>query len=265
MTNPIDKPGAPVPSAPGQFPSFFPNVMPQPTIKSKTLNEIIENRGVRFIHSKAYPCSNMKTLEDNNHDVLCPHCDGGGILYYEPKEIFGLFSSNSVERQYERQGAYELGTVMVTVPTEYPDGTEADFSSFDRMELIDFSVRLWELKEYRPTDNGQQFRYPILKTSRVETVTASARREFIEGQDFNILNGKMVWVANRSPNFDPATDNGQVYSVNYYCKPIYIVVNPLRELRITQELENGQRTVKRLPQQLVLRRDFYVNGPEKLR
>lgn len=266
MTQPIDKPNAIMPQNSGSFPSSMPFPLPDPSIRRDSFNEMIQNRGIRFMHSKAYPCSNMKSLEDNNHDPLCPHCDGSGILYYDRREIFGVFSSNSIERQFERNGVYEVGTVMVTVPTEYPDGTEADFSMFDRMEVVDFSVRLWELKEYRPsTNNQQQLRYPILKTSKVEAVTTQARTEFIEGTDFTIVDGKIQWVVGRTPTYNSNSDNGQVYSVNYYCKPIYIVLNPMRELRITQELQNGERTARRLPQQLVLRRDFFVNGSEKIK
>jgi hypothetical protein len=159
-----------------------------------------------------------------------------------------------------------MGTVMVTVPTHYPDGTEADFSMFDRMEVVDFEVRLWELKQYEPTPSGvQKLRYPIVKTSRVEAVTTSARKEFIEGVDFNIVGGGISWISGREPEYDAYNGIGQVYSVNYYCKPIYVVLNPLRELRITQEQKGASRQVERLPQQLVLRRDFYVNGPDKLK
>jgi hypothetical protein len=240
----------------------MPPILPDPSIKRDSFNEMIQNRGVKFIHSKAYPCPNIKTIENNNHDPLCPHCDGSGILYYDPREIFGIFSSNSVERSFERNGVYEVGTVMLTVPTEYPDGTEADFSMFDRLEMTDFEVRVWELKEYRPTDNNaQRLRYLVTKTSRIETVTNFSRKEFIEGTDFTIVNGLVSWILGRTPIYDDISDIGQVYSVNYYCKPVYVVLNPLRELRITQELTAEGRQARRLPQQLVLKRDFYTKPP----
>jgi hypothetical protein len=260
MTQNIDKPDAQTPNSPGMFPSYFPTFIHDPSVKRDAFNELIQNRGIRFIHSKAYPCSNMKNLGDNNHDPLCPHCDGSGILYYDAREIFGAFSSNSIERQFEKQGAWELGTVVATFPTEYPDGVEADFSMFDKLEVTDFTVRLWELKEYETrTDLKQQLRYPIVKTSRVEAVNNSTRKEYLEGTDFNIEDGMIKWVSGRTP------PEGQVYSVNYYCKPVYVVLNPLRELRITQELVDGQKVARRMPQQVVLRRDYFVNGPEKLK
>lgn len=261
MTQPIDKPQAATPTRPNAMqPGFYPN-MPMPSIRKESFNEMVEGRGIRFYHSKSYPCSNMRSLDDNNHDPLCPHCDGSGILYYDRREVFGIFSSNSIERQFERNGTYEIGTVMLTVPTHYPDGVEADFSMFDKMEVVDYEVRLWDLKQYDPTVNGGvgRMRYPIVKTSRVEAVNASTRREFLEGTDFNIVNGNIAWVPGRQP------DEDQVYSVNYYCKPVYIVLNPMRELRITQEQTPAGRVTERLPQSLVLRRDFYVNGPDKLK
>jgi hypothetical protein len=261
MTQNIDKPNAPTPAVPNaMMPGFYPN-MPTPSIRKESFNEMIQARGVRFYHSKAYPCSNMRSLDDNNHDPLCPHCDGSGILYYDRREVFGIWSSNSIERQFERNGVYEIGTVMLTVPTHYADGVEADFSMFDRMEVVDYEVRLWDLKHHDPDVNSGvgKMRYPIVKTSRVESVSANSRQEYIEGVDFNIVDGNIAWVSGKSPA------EGQVYSVNYYCKPVYIVLNPMRELRVTQEQTSAGRVTERLPQSLVLRRDFYVNGPDKLK
>jgi len=260
MTNPIDKPNAPTPVTPQSYNSYMPPHIHDFSIKRDSFNELIQNRGIRFLHSKAYPCSNMKSLSDNNHDPLCPHCDGSGILYYDTKEIFGFFSSNSIERQFEKQGVWEIGTVVVTFPTEYPDGVEADFSMFDKVQVTDFTVRLWELKEFETrTGLTQKLRYPIVKTSRVEAANNSTRKEYFEGQDFNIVDGSIAWVQGRQP------PEGQVYSVNYYCKPVYIVLNPMRELRITQEMLGTEKTARRMPQQVVLRRDFFVNSPETLK
>jgi len=260
MSQPIDKPNAPTPVSPGSFDSLFPGFIMDPSIKRDSFNELIQNRGVRFLHSKSYPCPNVRNLGDNNHDPLCPHCDGSGILYYDTKEIFGVFSSNSIERQFEKHGAWELGTVVVTFPTEYPDGEEADFSMFDKLEITDFTVRLWELKEFETKpDLKQKARYPIVKTSRVEAANSSTRKEYVEGTDFNIVDGKIAWVSGRQP------PEGQVYAMNYYCKPVYIVLNPLRELRITQETMGGAKTARRLPQQVVLRRDYFVNGPDTIK
>lgn len=260
MTQPIDKPDAQTPLAPGSFNSFMPPFIHDPSVKRESFNELIKNRGIRFMHSKAYPCPNMKSLDDGNHDPLCPHCDGSGILYYDKREIFGFFSSNSIERQFEKQGVWEMGTVVATFPTEYADGVEADFSMFDKLEVVDFTVRLWELKEFE-TRPGlvQQLRYPIIKTSRIESANSSTRKEYVEGQDFNIVDGKISWVAGKQPA------EGQVFVANYFCKPVYVVLNPLRELRITQEMVSGEKVARRMPQQVVLRRDYYVNSPEKLK
>lgn len=266
MTQNIDKPNAPTPNYPGNINPFMPGILPDASIDVKAFNNLIKNRGIRFFHSKAFPCSNINSLDDNTHNVLCPHCDGSGILYYDRREIIGAFLSNSIDKQFERNGVWEIGTATATFPTVYPDGTEADFGTYDRLEISDFSVRLWELKEYEPrVNNKQQLRYPILKTSRVETITQTERKEFLEGIDFIIEDGMIKWVDGRTPNYDSVNQRGQVYSINYYCKPIYVVLNPLRELRVTQEYINGQKTATRLPQQVVLRRDFYVNAPEKVK
>ena len=43
-----------------------------------------------------------------------------------------------------------------------------------------------------------------------------------------------------------------------------LVVQSLRELRVTQEMVNGVKQIRRLPQQVLIRRDFMVGAAEKL-
>ena len=45
-------------------------------------------------------------------------------------------------------------------------------------------------------------------------------------------------------------------SITYAANPVYNVLQTLHELRVTQELVNGEKVAKRLPQQVLVKRDF---------
>jgi hypothetical protein len=245
---------------------MFPLNLPDPSSYKQNFDQLLQRRGIKFKHYKALPCPNIKLLDDNSHDPTCIHCDGSGIVYYEPRDIVGVFSSNSVEKQFEYQGAWEIGSAMVTMPSEYDNGDQADFTLYDKLEVLDYTVRLWELKEYEPRpDSKQQLRYPIEKVGFLITVSGSQMKEYVQGVDFTIDDGQIKWVEGKTPSYDYSNDMGQTYSVSYWANPVFIVLQPMRELRVTQQmLPDGTKISVRLPQQLVIKRDFLVNKPEKL-
>lgn len=264
MTNTMDKPSATFAPSAASTPPQYPLMIPDPSMYKQNFDQLLKNRGIRFQHQRALPCPNMRALDDNSHDPLCTHCDGSGILYYASKEIFGVFMSNSIEKQFEYQGAWEVGTATVTFPTEYSDGTQADFALYDRLVVKDFTVRLWEKREYEPrADSKQQLRYPIVKIEQLVTATPGQLKEYVQGTDFIIDDGKIKWIG-QTPTYDSINDIGQAYSVAYLASPVYVVLHPLRELRVSQQLESGNKLAIRLPQQVVVKRDFLVNAPEKI-
>ena len=71
-------------------------------------------------------------------------------------------------------------------------------------------------------------------------------------------------VDGRQPSFDAQTGHGEVITWSFYANPVYLVVQTLRELRITQEFVNGQKVARRLPQQLLVRRDFLPTAAETI-
>ena len=53
---------------------------------------------------------------------------------------------------------------------------------------------------------------------------------------------------------------GQVISITYNANPVYTVQNVLHEMRVSQEYDiaTGQKIARRLPQQVLVRRDFLM-------
>lgn len=266
----MDRPNQPYPNPPPTSPTSVPSPMPlyipDPSIRGVSFDQLINQRGIRVIHAKAAPCPNVQSVNTNAHNPDCEFCDDSGILYYGEKEIWGLFSGNSIEKTFEAHGVWEIGSAVMTMPTEYPDGTQADFNTFDRLTLPDFEVRLWEMKEYEPrTDGIQKLRYPVTKVEYATSISDGVQKFYQVGVDFNITSdGDIQWIPGKEPWYDSSRDVGETITYGYFARPVYIVMQSLRELRITQEMVNGQKQARRLPQQILVRRDFMVGAAEKL-
>lgn len=246
-------------------PSIFPPQIPDPSLRGIGFDQLLAQRGIRMIHRRAIPCFNISDLDQNTHNPTCSVCDGSGIYYYREKEIYGIFHSNSLEKMFEHHGVWEVGSAVVTLPTEYPDGEEADFNMFDQLVIPDFTSRMWELKEFVPTDDLiQQVRYPIQKIDFIASAANSTVTEYEVGTDLTLTDdGKIQWVDGHEPSYDNVNERGDVFVVSYYANPVYTVLQHMRELRITQELQaDGTKMAKRLPQQILVRRDFMRNGAE---
>jgi hypothetical protein len=267
----MDKPNQPYPNPPAtsaggvSTPSQMPMFLPDPSIKGLSFDQLLSQRGVRMIHHKAIPCFNLESTNFQAHNPDCSFCDGSGIYYYSSQEIWGTFTGNSIQKTFEAHGVWEVGSAVVTLPTSYPDGTQADFNTYDRLELPDFTVRLYELKDYEPTnDNMQRLRYPIEKIEFASYIVDNQQTILQQGVDFNLTpDGKIQWVDGHQPPYFPNKERGAVVGFAYFAKPIYIVLQSLRELRITQEMVNGVKQAKRLPQQVLVKRDFLVGTGEK--
>lgn len=257
------KPDQVYPISPTSTPSPMPVYIPDPSLKGVSFDQLLQNRGIRFIHRRASPCPNMRTVFDNSHEPNCPICDGQGIFYYAEKEIWGVFYSNSLEKNFEMQGVWEIGTAFVTVPTEYPDGKQAEFNTYDQLVIPDFTVRMWELKEFKPTaNNRQRLRYKAFNVDFLGYAENNVMVELQTGVDFDIVDGEIEWI-NGGLAYDSAKDRGKVYVIQYFANPVYNVLQHMRELRITQEYIGGQKISRRLPQQILCKRDFLSNPPAK--
>ena len=266
----MDKPGQPYPNPPAtsstSVSSPMPMFLPDPSIKGISFDQLLAQRGIRMIHEKVVPCPNIQSVNTSAHQPDCEFCDDSGILYYDQKEIFGTFSGNSIEKTFEAHGVWEVGTAVATFPTEYSDGTQADFNTYDRLTVPDFTVRLWELKEYEPrTGNKQSLRYPVTKVEYASSITNGVQKFYVVDVDFTIsVDGDVTWIPGKEPWYDADRDVGESIVWSYFANPVYVVVQSLRELRITQEWVNGVKQARRLPQNVLIRRDFMVGAAEKL-
>ena len=255
--SPLDKPNQQYPKTAKSYPSMMPDIITDISIRGESWDQIVQNRGIRFIHKMAAPCPNMKSLNDNNHDPECPFCDNSQIIYIQEKEIFGVFTNNSLEKLFEVQGVWEIGTAVITFPTEYPDGNQADFSTFDKVVCPDFQIRLTDLKEYE--DNASRMtslKYPVIKVFDVSSVVGGTLKKYVQDVDFTVVDGNIRWEPGRSPAYNTIEEMGEILSITYSANPVYNVLQNMHEIRATQQMVNGQKVAKRLPQHVMVKRDF---------
>lgn len=262
----VAKPSQSYPLSPTTTNSMMPMYIPDPSIKGISFDQLLKNRGIRFLHHIAAPCPNMKSINANNHDPNCPFCDDSQIIHLSPKEIWGVFTSNSLEKMYEIQGVWEIGNAVVTLPTEYPTGEQADFNTFDWLVCPDFEIRLSDIKEYDPNQHaGIELRYPVVKVESMMSVRNGVMYNYKEDVDYTLVNGDIQWISGKEPYYDEIAQVGEVISILYTANPVYSVLNIMHELRVTQEYDiaTGQKIAKRMPQQILVRREFLVNPAEK--
>jgi hypothetical protein len=261
----MDKPSQVLPSVSTSTPSPLPLQIPDPSVLGSAWDQILKQRGIRFLHQRNVPCPNMSALDIHNHEPGCSFCDNSGRYYYDSKTVTGVFYSNSLEKQFEKQGIWEIGTAMASFPTEYDDGSQCEFAIMDRLTCLDYTVRLWEMKAYEPAASGTtRMRYPIQKIEIIMSIKAGIVKEYLVDVDFTIDNGRILWVAGKEPSYNTTTETGEVLSVSYYAYPVFSVAQTLREMRVTQELTAGQKVARRLPQQVLLKRDYLPQASEKV-
>ena len=260
----LDKPDKDYPNPPNTFESPMPTYIPDVSVRGEAWDQLAQNRGIRFFHTVAVPCPNMKRLVDNNHEPDCPFCDGSQLLYLPEKEIWGTFSNNTLEKMFEIQGVWDIGTAVISFPTEYADGTQADFNVFDKLSCPDFQIRLSDLKEYEPTTSGATgVKYPIINICDMTSVVDGAIKKYLVDVDFTIVDGEIQWIAGKEPVYDDIEEIGEVLSITYSANPVYNVLQTLHEVRASQQMVNGQKIARRLPQQVLVKRDFLFKPDNK--
>ena len=129
--------------------------------------------------------------------------------------------------------------------------------------MPDFEARTWQQFEYDTTAT-QKLRYPITGIDQMTSVENGVIKTYVEGTDFNIVDGDISWISGKEPAYDSINERGTVISVSYFMNPVYSVLQHMRELRVTQEYVDGNKVARRLPQEVLVKRDFIVRPPEKL-
>jgi len=248
----MKKPGNRYTPSAGSFASMAPGVLPDPGWNDVHFSELVKNKGIRFTHSKAVPCPNVSDHESMVHVNHCtnPNC-WMGMLYVQPKIVWGYFNNDQLNKLYEIQGEYNENVAIITMSATYDDGTECDLGTFDWLVADEYSKRVYELVEYNPA-GVDRLKYYALDTHIVTTED----KEFIKDVDFVIQDGRIRWISQNRPGYNQQTNRGQVYSVGYYIRPMFSVHHVMKELRASQAVDpvTGEKVAIRFPQHIMVTR-----------
>lgn len=218
----------------------------------------IANHGIRVRIEKTVVCPNfIGNVDSLQHDVNCTLCENG-FYHYDPIECMVLFQQDALVKAFLREGVFDPGQAIVTLPAFTEDGTkEILIHYFDRVTLLDEEERFYQLI------NKSEGDMDVLRYNAIKTLMVIDRRGIIytEGVHFNLdTNGNIVWVAGKDrPRWNAEEGIGESFSVSYTFRPVYRVLDMLHEGRFSQRLVNGGVQMIRHPQSVLIKKDYYMS------
>jgi hypothetical protein len=226
-------------------------------------DRLVRSQGLTFVHYRAVPCP--IGLVDPN-DMRRPHENhsgcSNGYIYIKAGEITCAFSGNRSDRACSTSAS---GTGRLR-PSPSLASTTAKATSPLRSRRATASTCAtpppwWSprssSKLTRPASTACASRRPSSSTSSTGRAASTS-----QGADFNIEGGRIKWVGPRRPQKSSHAPHGPTCSVRYRYIPFWYVTSLLHELRLIQVTNpaSGERSVRRMPYQLLLQRENVYEG-----
>jgi hypothetical protein len=251
----MTQPKVPTIKMPGVSRIQMPTPLIETTLNPAIFEQFIKAQGVRMIHSRPVPCPYVRSLANLDHDPACPNCFNG-FVYYHPTEFIGAFMGNMLERKFGLNGTWDVDQCQIIVPVYNQQNELMDVQYFDQIMLPDAPlVRYYQRVEHNQS-GMDRLHFPAVT---VDFLIDSAGKRYRPDVDFVISQGKIQWIGNR-PGWDPTLDRGIVYSVNYYTRPTFTVLQLPHHLRLAQTMSpegvGAPNVTARFPQLAVCRKDF---------
>ena len=250
------RPNAKLPSSPGIIKSRTPDNLPDPQLNPKDFEQLIRNRGIRFKLEKSAYCPNFTNIDTQQHDPNCKLCDGG-LVYYSETIISGILQNQKLERFYEVQGLWNVGECICTFSAYDDDGRAIDLAIYDKLSCLDYESRFVEVLEHSPT-GIDRLKYPA---TSVEFLRTTDKIYYVDSDFVITPEGYISWrdPANQ-PSYNQSIQKGQIITISYCYKPVFLITQILHELRATKAFDPVTNTsvAIRLPQMVLLRLHFHM-------
>jgi hypothetical protein len=219
----------------------------------------ITSQGVELVHWRAMRCP-VGMIDRYDSRRPCDDHQGcsNGFVYTCAGIVQALFTSVNNSRDPNDIGVLDGSTVQVTTPRFYDD-TEHEFGGeifvvpFDRFYLKEEQVLVehWQLVEHHITGKDK-LSFPVV--SVVDIIDAKGRRYSI-GEEFDIVDGQIVWRDDLGPGFDVDANKGVIYSVRYRYRPFWYCSRVNHQVRVGQIETLEERKLIRFPQSFQLQRE----------
>jgi hypothetical protein len=247
----------------------IPGLAPVAAFNPRQIENLLRTKGIRAIHYKHAPNPDRETIAGG----VTPNTNAAkmGWRYYSAREILVVPQQFKLEDRLNVQGIWGQGSVLLNVAGHYEDGCKehAFFRPYDLLLLgndpcgpNNITIAVDQLIEFNPTGS-------MKLNFRCEGVDVLFGKDytFVEDQDFIIDNGLITWLpAGRKPRFHDG--KGEILSIVYYTRPVFIIQNIPHAVRITPGNDHGTANEPRrayyAPQQLVAKQAWTRIDNEEL-
>ena len=224
----------------------LPSLAPVAAFNPDMTESLIKTKGIVALHYKHALNPDRETFAGG----VNPNTNAAklGFRYYSVRQFKMVPQQFKLSDQLNVQGIWTLGSVLINVAGHYDDGPKehAFFRPHDVIVIqsacdgSSITTLTQQMSEFNPVG-------PLKLNFRCEGVDylADKHREYQEGQDFVVQDGKIFWLER---GFKPSmsTDGkGEILTVVYWIKPLYIVESVPHALRITPGNEMGNAAYPR--------------------
>lgn len=225
-------------------------------LRAPTFEEMIQRRGMPVLWERAQKCTCWDEYSGHPNSA-CKACDGAGYLYDEPVPTANvLIMSLVINKDFTYMGEYRMGDAVATVPKrkyvkdanglwQRPYNEVFDIGEWDKITLVETEFRVHETLKFNTAMHGRPA--DILRNEAVTRIMRILKADpetgdiiyFVENMQYTLEGNKINWDSN------VPLKKGDVYSVLYYHRPVYIVHTQLPQSR--------DQDMQQLPKKVILR------------
>lgn len=210
-------------------------------------DKLLWDQGIKIKHEKATKCPNCFDIESGHYDINCTLCQNGH-MFFDEREMWAMMYQKKMEEMFQVQGVWEMGDALMTFPALYPDDKSVvRIDYYDRITILDFAERTSDLVKRGSVGDTDYIRYDVVDVLKLST----SDKEYFKDTDFVIENTNIKWITTNRPL------GGDIYTLAYTYKPVYLVVNFFHESRYYYDSwKKSERVPRYLPIQAQVRRDY---------
>jgi len=223
----------------------LPGASPVAAFNPEMTESLLKTKGINALHYKHAPSPDRETIAGG----VNPNTNAAkmGWRYYSVRQMKVVTQQFKLEDRLNVQGIFGQGSVLLNVAGHYDDENKDHVfcRPFDIVVIQSacdgspITTMAEQLSEYNP--NG-----PLKLNFRCEGIDylADRNRQYYAEQDFMLDDGKIKWLnGGQKPSFKDG--KGDILSVVYWIKPIYIVQNVPHSIRITPGNDMGHAAYPR--------------------
>lgn len=228
----------------------------EPHLDPVSFNQLIATHGIRVSIEKTTACPNyIGDVGDLHHDVNCTFCENG-YVHFDPIECWVVFQQNQLVKSFLREGLFDPGQALLSIPSKTDAGQEIIVSYFDRVTLLDQKERFYQ-RMNKSQGDLDVLRYQALEILHLIDATGHV---YQVNNEFELDEyGNIHWLPGKQrPQWYSDKGVGEIFTVSYLFRPVYRILDLLHEGRYSQiRVPEGRQPVS-FPQLVLIKKDYYI-------